>query len=220
MIERMRHLARAVESFAFETIRAGRTHGEFLRRCRSEGWRVTLLYLWLPSPEAAIERVARRMREGGHDIPSDVIVRRYWKGIANMLTLYLAFADITAIYDNSDASRILVAERKPSGLLIVQPRVSEPDRAERGMTDLTADEILAAIDRALLRVSSRLAADDRAREAEGNARTATRIVAKPRRKLAARHEINSAQRMTHLRELEVFVAGFAAVCTIHKGPAR
>lgn len=72
MIERMRQLARGGESFAFETTCADRGHAEFLRQCRTDSWRITLLYLWLPSPEAAIARVARRVREGGHDVPVDV----------------------------------------------------------------------------------------------------------------------------------------------------
>jgi predicted ABC-type ATPase len=69
MLERMRQLVRRGESFAFETTCSGLAHSEFLRRCRERGWRITLLYLWLPSPEAAIERVARRVAQGGHDIP-------------------------------------------------------------------------------------------------------------------------------------------------------
>src|SRR5271156_4423786 len=109
MIERMHDLARAGESFAFETTCAGLGHAEFLRRRRLEGWRVTLLYLWLPAPAVAIERVARRVRQGGHDIPPDVIVRRYWKGVANMQNLYLPAADIAALYDNSDDTPILIA---------------------------------------------------------------------------------------------------------------
>jgi predicted ABC-type ATPase len=112
MIDRMRWLARIGESFAFETTCAGRGHAEFLERCRADGWRVTLLFLWLPSPQAAIERVARRVREGGHDIPADVIVRRYWKGISNMRNLYLPLANVAAIYDNGDREQLLVAERK------------------------------------------------------------------------------------------------------------
>ena len=112
MIERMRHLVQTGESFAFETTCAGLGHIELLRRCRAQGWRVTLLYLWLPSPQAAIDRVARRVQEGGHDIPADVIVRRYWKGLANMQRSYLPLADVAAIYDNSDVARILIAERE------------------------------------------------------------------------------------------------------------
>lgn len=112
MIERMRLLVQNGESFVFETTCAGRGHIELLRRCRDDGWRVTLLFLWLPSPRLAIERVARRVREGGHDIPASVITRRYWKGIANMRHLYLPLADVAAIYDNSGPTRVLVADRE------------------------------------------------------------------------------------------------------------
>jgi len=79
-------------------------------RCRDDGWRVTLLYLWLSSPRLAIERVAKRIQEGGHDIPAAVITRRYWKGFSNMRLLYLPLADVAAIYDNSGPTRILVAD--------------------------------------------------------------------------------------------------------------
>jgi predicted ABC-type ATPase len=94
--------------------RAGR-----IQACKAEGWRVTLLYLWLPSPQAAIDRVARRIREGGHGIPDDVVIRRYQAGLANMRRLYLPLADVAAIYDNSDEGRTLIAERTPDAPLIV-----------------------------------------------------------------------------------------------------
>ncbi len=80
---------------------------------------MTLLFLWLLSPESAVERVARRVRAGGHDIPSDVVVRRYWKGIENMRSLYLPLANVAAIYDNGDEARVLVAERKREISLII-----------------------------------------------------------------------------------------------------
>jgi predicted ABC-type ATPase len=122
MLERMRILVRDSRSFAFETTCSGRTYVRLVRRCRTEGWRVTLLYLWLPSPQTALDRVARRVREGGHDIPADVVVRRYWAGLANMRHLYLQYlplADVAAIYDNSDEGRALIAERTPGGPLVV-----------------------------------------------------------------------------------------------------
>jgi len=65
MIERIQALVRSGESFAFETTCAGRAHAHWLRECKSEGWRLTLIFLWLPTPEAALDRVARRVREGG-----------------------------------------------------------------------------------------------------------------------------------------------------------
>ena len=119
MLERIRELVRNQQSFAFETTCSGRTHIPMLRRCKADGWRVTLVYLWLPSPEAALDRVARRVREGGHGIPGDVVVRRYWAGLSNLRLLYLPLADVAVIYDNSDGHRALIAERLPKGSLAV-----------------------------------------------------------------------------------------------------
>ncbi len=119
MIERMHALVRGGESFAFETTCSGRVYAGWLQKCKLDGWRVTLLFLWLPSPQAALDRVARRVREGGHAIPNDVVIRRYKTGVANMRNLYLPLADVAAIYDNSDDGRVLIAERTPGVPLTV-----------------------------------------------------------------------------------------------------
>lgn len=122
MLDRMDSLVEAGESFAFETTCAGRGHARLIRTVRKLGYRVTLLFLWLPSPESAIERVSRRIRQGGHRIPPDVIHRRYWSGLRNMQHLYLPLADIALIYDNSDNARILIAERSPDTSLLIHDR--------------------------------------------------------------------------------------------------
>jgi predicted ABC-type ATPase len=119
MIERMRILVSEQRSFAFETTCAGRAHVGLLRRCKAAGWRITLVFLWLPSPQTALDRVARRVRSGGHDVPHDVVVRRYWAGLANMRQRYLPLADLAFIYDNSDEGRFLIAERTPQQPLVV-----------------------------------------------------------------------------------------------------
>ena len=111
MIERIQALARAGESFAFETTCAGRGHAHLLRMCRAAGYRLSLVFLWLPSADAALVRVAQRVREGGHGVPRDVVVRRYTAGLRNMRRLYLPLVDAALIYDNSGAGRVLIAER-------------------------------------------------------------------------------------------------------------
>jgi predicted ABC-type ATPase len=87
--------------------------------CRAIGYRATLFFLWLPSPEVAVSRVARRVREGGHRIPLDIIRRRYWAGLRNMRHLYLPLADVALIVDNSDEGGGLIAEREPDGPFVV-----------------------------------------------------------------------------------------------------
>jgi predicted ABC-type ATPase len=115
----MREFIRGRESFAFETTCAGRAYLPMLQTCKADDWRVTLVFLWLPSLQDAVERVARRVQQGGHNIPSDVIVRRYWAGLSNMRLLYLPQADVAMIYDNSDEHGMLIARRSANTPFVV-----------------------------------------------------------------------------------------------------
>jgi len=127
MIEKMRALVRDGLSFAMETTCSGKSYLRLLDQCRRDGWRINLLYFWLPTPEMAIARVARRVSQGGHHIPSDVVLRRYYSGVSNMRNLYLPLADEAEIYDNSDRQRILIAEKSEGAGL----RVRDPERWAR-----------------------------------------------------------------------------------------
>ncbi|MFP5234276.1 MAG: AAA family ATPase [Acidobacteriota bacterium] len=116
---RMHRLIREQGSFALETTCAGRSYLRIFEQCRNEGWRIVLLYFWLPSAELSARRVACRVAEGGHGIPLEVIHRRYRTGIWNMCNLYLPLADEAEIYDNSLSPRVLIAQkRKGRGLQV------------------------------------------------------------------------------------------------------
>jgi predicted ABC-type ATPase len=119
MLQRMQTLIQERRSFAFETTCSGRAYIPLLRRCKIAGWRVALVYLWLPSPQLALERVARRVQAGGHHVPDDVVVRRYWAGLINMRYLYLPLADVASIFDNSDLALTLIAERTPERSFVI-----------------------------------------------------------------------------------------------------
>ena len=73
------------------------------------GYIVNIIYFWLESPELATNRVAERVSKGGHDIPRDVIFRRYSKGINNLFNLFMDKVDVWAIYDNSQYKRERIA---------------------------------------------------------------------------------------------------------------
>jgi predicted ABC-type ATPase len=122
LIVHMRQLIREGSSFALETTCSGKSHIPLLRECRESGWRISLFYFWLPSPEASLARVARRVSQGGHNIPAEAIYRRFRTGLWNMLNLYLPLADEAEIYDNSDRRRVLIAERHEGGVLTVHDR--------------------------------------------------------------------------------------------------
>src|SRR5262249_18804852 len=77
MLEEIRRLAAARADFAFETTLSGRTYESMLQDFRNQGYFIYLYFLWLPAAEMNVERVANRVREGGHDVPEDDVRRRY-----------------------------------------------------------------------------------------------------------------------------------------------
>ena len=89
------------EDFAFETTLAGKTYLRLVRQLRRDGWKVKLYYLWLPSAEMSLARVAERVAHGGHDIPRAAIVRRYPRSLHNLLEYYAPLCDSTLCFDNS-----------------------------------------------------------------------------------------------------------------------
>ena len=103
MLQRMDDLLHDGADFAFETTLATRSYVKFIESAHAKGYFVTLLYFWLPSPELAIERVAMRVQQGGHFIPSDVVRRRYRNSLHNLTSLYTPVCDLWAIYDNNAA---------------------------------------------------------------------------------------------------------------------
>jgi predicted ABC-type ATPase len=112
MLKRIEGLVAKRISFAFETTCAGRSYVPLLEGCKRDGWKVSLIYLWVPSAEYSLARVQRRVSQGGHSIPEDVIRRRYKAGLSNLLHLYLPLADHATIYDNRDNALRLIARRE------------------------------------------------------------------------------------------------------------
>lgn len=101
MIERIIHLLREGETFAFETTLATRSYVKLIQQAQKRGYFVTLLFFSLSTPEQAVKRVEKRVSEGGHNIPLDVIYRRYENGLKNLFNLYIPICDYWALYDNS-----------------------------------------------------------------------------------------------------------------------
>lgn len=112
MLERIETLLEQQESFAIETTLATRSYVQLLRKAHAKGYCVQLLFFWLNSPEVAIQRVAKRVAEGGHDIPKEVIKRRYQAGIRNFFELYKDIVDSWMIVDNRDNCRNVIADNK------------------------------------------------------------------------------------------------------------
>lgn len=109
MLKRISELLQRNESFSIETTLSTRSYFRLVEKAHSQGYDVTLLYFWLKSPQQAIERVAERVAKGGHDIPKDIIVRRYWEGLDNLFKIYMPIVDTWILVNNSETPRSIVA---------------------------------------------------------------------------------------------------------------
>ena len=115
MLGRIRVLAGERRDFAFETTLASRSFTPWLRELRANGYTFHLVYLWLPTVELALARVAERARRGGHAVPQGIVRRRYDRSLANFFNLYSKFADSWVMLDNSIQRRPRLIARRIIG---------------------------------------------------------------------------------------------------------
>ncbi len=109
MLRRIDKLLASRTTFAIETTLATRSYRSLVKRAQKLGYVVELIYVWLCSVALACERVARRVAEGGHGIPADVIERRYRHGLRNLFEIFIPAVDFWTIVDNSQGFLEIVA---------------------------------------------------------------------------------------------------------------
>lgn len=110
MIQRIDKLLEGEESFSVETTLSAKSYVNIIERAHNNGFFVQLIFFWLETPEAAVLRVAQRVIEGGHNIPEDVILNRYFAGIRNFFRLYKNIVDVWLLINNERNPRVLIAQ--------------------------------------------------------------------------------------------------------------
>jgi predicted ABC-type ATPase len=125
MLKRLHQLADNRRNFAFETTLSTRSYAGFIRYLNPLGYRVYLIYLWLPSPEMSIARVAERVRCGGHYVSDEVVQRRYQRGLDNFFNLYIPLADQWRFYNNADieGAKLIADGSSNQELNLVNPQL-------------------------------------------------------------------------------------------------
>jgi predicted ABC-type ATPase len=110
MLQRIEQLINSRQTFAFETTLTTRSYVSLIKRCVEMGYTINLVFLWLASPELAVERVRTRVMKGGHNIPENVIKRRYEKGLQNFINLFMSLSNKWIVADNSQSLPLIVAQ--------------------------------------------------------------------------------------------------------------
>ncbi len=119
MVLKVRYLLSRKADFSIETTLATRSLVNIIRQARDLGYSVTTLYFWLNSPELAIKRVQARVAAGGHNIPEDVVRRRYGVGLKYFFETYAPLSDKWILADNSKEPFTIVAEGDKTGTQII-----------------------------------------------------------------------------------------------------
>jgi predicted ABC-type ATPase len=108
MLGRITELVEAGANFAIETTLANLTYAQKIPQWRSRGYQVTLIYLRLPSIEASLLRVRKRVEAGGHDIPEETIRRRFGKALVYFDTIYKPIVDLWYLYESQEGGFALI----------------------------------------------------------------------------------------------------------------
>ncbi|MBP9884308.1 MAG: zeta toxin family protein [Chitinophagales bacterium] len=111
MLNRIYHLISVGDTFAFETTLSTLSYQSLITFAKNHGYSIHLLFFYLNSIDLASERVARRVSEGGHNIPQEVVARRYNRGLENFFNRFMNICDKWSFYDNSFDEPKLVASR-------------------------------------------------------------------------------------------------------------
>ena len=96
-------------SFTFETVMSSVDKVHLLQKARDLGYRTYLYYVATSDPEINISRVQSRVKSGGHDVPRDKIINRYYRSLG-LLNQAIVFSNRAYIFDNSTQGRLWLAE--------------------------------------------------------------------------------------------------------------
>ncbi|HLA83395.1 MAG TPA: AAA family ATPase [Thermoguttaceae bacterium] len=89
------------ESLLVESTLSGTSLRHVLSEARGLRFSVSIVYIYLDSPETCLARIAERVRKGGHDVPEEDVRRRFWRSIRNFWNVYRGMAESWMLVYNS-----------------------------------------------------------------------------------------------------------------------
>jgi len=96
-------------SFTFETVMSSRDKVEFLKKAQKVGYRTYLYFISTQDPSINISRVENRVKLGGHPVPKEKIVSRYYRSM-KLLSEAVKYTNRAYIFDNSGQEKLWLAE--------------------------------------------------------------------------------------------------------------
>jgi predicted ABC-type ATPase len=120
MLREISRLAQQGADFGFETTLSGRSYAQLLQGMKRRGYQVHFFYLWIPSVSLALSRIRERVALGGHDVPTEIVQRRFTRSLESFLARYRPLADSWMLFDNSGRRPAVIAAQEHGQVNIVQ----------------------------------------------------------------------------------------------------
>ena len=134
VLEQIHQFANRGVDFAFETTLSGKLYVNLFKSLKKKGYRIHVFFLWVPKADLAISRIKSRVAQGGHDVPTQDVLRRFDRSITNFFTLYQSLADSWMLFDNAGVIPILIAKCKNGKLKMINRNLY--DKIAQGIEDL------------------------------------------------------------------------------------
>lgn len=113
-------------SFAVESTLSGNNITRIINKAESQNYKTILVYSFLQSCTACIKRVKTRVKNGGHDVPEEDIIRRYYKSLVKFWDEYrLQVDDWTLFYNGYDYAPVVVSFGKKDKYDIINKEKQE-----------------------------------------------------------------------------------------------
>jgi predicted ABC-type ATPase len=123
MLEQIYEYADKGVDFAFETTLAGKSYVKLLKDLKNKSYKIHVYFLWVSNVKLAINRIAERVKIGGHDVPKETVRRRFSRGLHNLFNLYMPLLDSWIIFDNSMDTPCVIAKEEDGILTIINDKL-------------------------------------------------------------------------------------------------
>ena len=134
VLEQIHQFAKRGVDFAFETTLSGKLYVNLFKSLKKKGYRIHLFFLWIPEANLAVSRIKSRVAQGGHDVPTRDVLRRFDRSITNFFMSYQSLADSWMLFNKAGVIPILIAEGKNGKVNVIDRNVY--DKIIRGISDL------------------------------------------------------------------------------------
>ena len=133
VLEQIREYSASGVDFGFETTMSGVTYLKYFKMLKEKGYKISIFFLWIPSPQLAIARVKDRVAQGGHNVPIQDIKRRFERSTEKFFKQYRLLVDQWMLFNNSKSKPELIARKQNAHIDVIDQNLFEKITKKAGV---------------------------------------------------------------------------------------